>query len=91
MSIFSYVCFLFFVFYLINYAELTEKFREAVFPILPKWLGSVLSCATCFSFWVTSAFCYFIVGFSPIIFQVTVVMTFTDLLYKRLRNNPSAK
>ena len=89
MTFFSYICLVFLLFYLINYADITAQLRQAVFPLLPRWLGYPLSCALCFTLWFTLAFCYLLIGFGPIILEAPVAMLFVDLLYKRLRGEKS--
>lgn len=75
----------FFAFWVINYSEILDQLRTAVFPILPRWLGYPLSCSVCFSFWLTGALAFFVSGVFPLIFTTPVCVMFLELSYLRLR------
>lgn len=80
-----------FVFFLINHADLTAKVRNALMPALPRWLSYPLQCAICFSFWLLAAFSLF-TGWNPLILCVPPVTLGIDLSFRRLQPTaPAAK
>lgn len=77
----------FFLFWVINYSEILEKLRAAVFPVLPRWIGYPLSCSVCFSFWITGALCFFVSGVFPLVLTTPVCVMMLELIYLRLKGD----
>lgn len=75
---------IFFFFYLINYSEIFEKLRNAIFPVIPEFLRKMLQCSFCFSFW-TMVVTSFFIGVSLLVLTIPVFTMFVDLLFKKLR------
>lgn len=83
-ALFAYSLSLFWLFYLLNYAEISArpaKWLKKVSGV--KW-GYPLSCAMCFGFWAT-VFTW-IVDWAPWWYLITapVVHLFIDLIYSKL-------
>lgn len=76
-------------FYLVNHADLTAKVRNAVFPVLPRWLAYPLQCAFCSTVWVLVAISLF-TGFTPLLLWSPPLTLGLDLAYRRLSNTPVA-
>jgi len=75
---------LFFVTYLINYAEIFSKIRNALFPVLPWFVLKAVSCGFCLSFWVMLVSGFFL-GHSILLLCVPVFVLFLDTIFQRLR------
>lgn len=75
---------LWFAFYLVNHAELFDRLRGAVIPVLPRWLAYPLQCGACFTFWTLSALSLFI-GFTPLCVLCPPCVLMFDLIYRRLK------
>jgi hypothetical protein len=79
-----YALFLWFFFFLLNYAPLTEVPAKWFKELLGPKIGYPLSCAACFAFWVTLAlwtFNDFPIWMVPV---AAVLHLFIDVVYTKL-------
>lgn len=73
-----------FVYFIINHANLTAKVRTAAMPALPGWLRGSLECPLCLTFWILVAVSLCDV-FTPLVVLCPPVVLAMDLVYCRLR------
>lgn len=86
-SIIIYALYIFFVFYIFNYAEILDLPRKWFMATLPTWMQYSFRCAFCFSFWVTLALFYFFALPLGFVFTTPPLLLFCDLTYKYLKSN----
>lgn len=89
-----------FMFYMINYAEITEFIRKPVFGMFSEFLLKLVQCPLCYTFWLT----LMAVAFGIILFIFTgnlvilsffvmclltspVIVLFIDILYHFINKN----
>ncbi len=82
-----YSLFLFYIHYLFNHSELLRKPREAVLPVLPKWLSYMLSCGFCMSTYISIICWYFFLLSYIYIFAAPVCVLFLNCLFEKLTEN----
>lgn len=71
------------LFFLVNHADLFSRVRNAVMPVLPRWLAYPIQCAFCASFWTLAAFSLF-TGWTPMILWVPPCVLFVDQGFRGL-------
>jgi len=86
MELLFWVCALWFLYFMVNHAEMFSRLRQAAMPALPKWISSMLSCAICFSFWIMAALSLF-VGWTPMLLMCPPFVLMFDLSYRRLKGD----
>lgn len=74
----------YFVFYLLNHAVMTEWLRKAIGPLAPRLLREMVSCGFCFTWWSTLALSL-LVGFNYFLLCAPPVVLFMDGIYRKLR------
>lgn len=89
-AIFTTTVALWFVYFLINHAEVTAKVRAALFPALPTWLATLLACPLCLAFWTLCAISLFW-GWTPLTLWCPPCVLMWDLAFRRMQppSNPS--
>lgn len=71
------------VFFVANHAELTRRVREAVLPVLPRWLASLLTCPFCISWWGMLIFCIG-GGYTPLLLTCPPIVLIIDKMFVKL-------
>lgn len=84
MNLFEYCLSIFFVYFLINYAEITRPSISLLFKLLPNKVSYSLNCAFCLMFWISIICC--VAGYIPVywIFCAPVIHLVIDLIYTKL-------
>jgi hypothetical protein len=77
----------FFLFYLVNHADLFDKVRLAVIPSLPHWLSYPIQCAFCACFWITLSLWYFNLADLWLVFTAPPVTLLLNLIFLKLKSN----
>lgn len=87
IELFCCVAVLWFLYYLINHAEMFDRLRAAALPTLPGWLRYVLTCSLCLSFWILAALSLF-TGWTPLLLVAPPCTLMWDLAYRKLKGSP---
>ena len=86
MDLIFFTATIWFLYFLVNHAEMFSRLRQAAMPALPKWISYVLQCSVCFSFWLLAALSLF-TGWTPLLLVCPPFVMMFDLSYRRLKGD----
>ena len=86
MDLIFFTTAIWFLYFLVNHAEIFSRLRQATMPALPRWISYALECSICFSFWILAALSLFI-GWTPLLLMCPPFVLMFDLSYRRLKGD----
>lgn len=89
-SLVTYSLHLWFLYYLLNHAELTKSVGVFLKESLGRVFGYPISCPACLAWWVSFAGCWlFDLVSVEALFAAPVVVLFIELIYRKLNVGPT--